>query len=338
MQKYLLAAGNTDLTGLQRVQCETPVPADGQVLVRVHAASLNFRDLAILSGQYPGGVLQRDTVPLSDGAGEIAAVGNGVTRVAVGDRVAACFFQGWVDGAADLADMPSLGFQADGMLSEYVVLDQHGVVKIPGHLTWEEAATLPCTGVTAWNALMLCGRIRPGSTVLALGTGGVSIFALQYAKMAGAKVIITSSSDDKLERARRLGADATINYRRTPDWDREVLRLTGGAGVDHIVEVGGAGTLAKSIRAIGFRGCIALIGVLAGPEGDTNPQALMQKNASLVGIFVGSRVMFEQMNRALSINRVRPVVDRVFPFEAAADAFAWQQQARHFGKVVIRIG
>ena len=338
MKKYQLAAGSTDMGSLQLVECETPQPQPGQVLVRVHAASLNYRDHAVVTGKYFGGVLQRDTVPLSDGAGEIAAVGDGVERVKVGDRVAGSFFQGWIDGIPNLSRMAALGSPADGMLAEYVILDAQGVVKIPGYLSFEEAATLPCAGVTAWNALTVSGNLRPGKTLLALGTGGVSIFALQFAKMMGAKVIITSSSDAKLERARQLGADETINYVKTPEWEQEVVRLTRGAGVDHVVEVGGAGTLARSIQSVGFRGCIALIGVLSGREGDTNPHGLMLKNASMVGVFVGSRAMFEQMNEAMAVNELHPVVDRVFPFADAADAYDWQREGKHFGKVVIKVG
>lgn len=337
MKKYVVAKGSTDMSSLGQVECETPQPGPGQVLIRVHAASLNYRDHAVVTGKYFGGVLQRDTIPLSDGAGEVAAIGDGVSRVSVGDRVAGCFFQGWVDGIPDRTRLAALGSPADGMLAEYVVLDEQGVVAIPAHLDFEEAATLPCAALTAWNALMFSGRIRPGQTVLALGTGGVSIFALQFAKMSGARVIITSSSDDKLQSAKELGADETINYATTPEWDKAVLNLTGGAGVDHIVEVGGAGTLARSFASIGFRGQISLIGVLSGGEGDTNPHALMLKNASLKGIFVGSRAMFEQMNDAISVNRLCPVVDRVFDFDDAVVAYDWQLAGKHFGKVVIRI-
>jgi len=231
----------------------------------------------------------------------------------------------------------ALGSPADGMLAEYVALDQDGVVAIPEHLSYEEAACLPCAGLTAWNALTVSGSIRAGQTMLALGTGGVSIFALQFGKMSGARVIITSSDDAKLERAKELGADDTVNYKTTADWDQEVLKLTNGRGVDHIVEVGGAGTLAKSFASIGFRGQISLIGVLSGREGDTNPHGLMLKNARLTGIFVGSRVMFEQMNEAITINQLRPVIDREFSFDEAADAFDYQLSAKHLGKVVIKV-
>jgi NADPH:quinone reductase-like Zn-dependent oxidoreductase len=338
MKKYLLLKGSTDMSSLKLVECDEPQPAAGQVLIRMHATSLNYRDHAVVTGQYFGGVLQRDTVPLSDGAGEVVAVGDGVARIKVGDRVAGSFFQGWVDGVPDRTALNALGSPADGMLAEYVVLDEQGVVVIPEHLSWEEGASLPCAAVTAWNALMVSGSVQPGNTVLLLGTGGVSVFALQFAKMSGARTIITSSNDAKLARAKELGADLTINYKATPEWHEAVLELTGGRGVDHVVEVGGAGTLAKSIQAVGYRGQISLIGVLSGREGDTNPHGLMLKNARMTGIFVGSRVMFEQMNEAISINDMHPVVDKVFPFEEAADAYAYQLAGKHFGKVVIAVG
>lgn len=337
MKKYQLLAGSTDMSSLKLVECDVPEPGDGQVLIKIHATSLNYRDHAVVTGKYFGGVLQRDTVPLSDGAGEVAAIGANVDRFEVGDRVVGCFFQGWSDGMPDLTRLQALGSPADGMLAEYVVLDQDGVVAVPEHLSYAEAAALPCAGVTAWNALMVSGSLRAGNTVLALGTGGVSVFALQFAKMNGARVIITSKDDAKLERARELGADETINYETTPDWDQEVQKLTGGRGVDYVVEVGGAGTLARSFGSVGFRGQISLIGVLSGREGDTNPHALMLKNARLVGIFVGSRAMFEQMNQAMTINQIHPVVDRVFPFSGAAEAYSYQLAGKHLGKVVIRV-
>jgi len=336
MKKYLLPKGCTNLDGLKLVDCDDPKPGDGEVLIRVHATSLNYRDHAVVSGKYFGGVLQRDTVPLSDGAGEVVATGKGVTRFKAGDRVAGTFFQGWSDGIPEPGKIAALGSPLDGMLAEYVVLAESGVVRIPDHLSYDEAATLPCAGVTAWNALMVSGSVRPGQSILAIGTGGVSIFALQFAKLAGARVLITSSSDEKLARAKALGADELINYRKTPDWEQAVLKLTGG-GVDHVVEVGGVGTLAKSFQSVGFRGQVALIGVLAGREGDTNPHALMLKNASLKGIFVGSRRMFEDMNAAIDVNAMHPVVDKVFSFNDARAAYEYQWAAKHFGKVVIRV-
>jgi NADPH:quinone reductase-like Zn-dependent oxidoreductase len=336
MKAYEILQGSSGLDGLRLTHREQPEPTARQVLVRVHAAALNYRDLAIVAGQYIGGSVKRNTIPLSDGAGEVVAVGADVNRFKVGDRVAGTFFQGWIEGIPP-ASTVALGSPLDGMLAEYVALDQDGWVAVPEHLSYEEAATSPCAGLTAWNALVFSGRIKPGDSVLALGTGGVSIFALQFARMSGARVIITSSSDEKLQRALALGANAGINYKKTPDWEQQVLQLTGGAGVDHIVEVGGAGTLARSFRAIGYGGQVALIGVLSGREGDTNPHPLMFKAARLQGIFVGSRIMFEAMNRAMSINKMVPVIDRVFPFTEAAQAYQYQRAGGHFGKIVIAL-
>lgn len=336
MKRYHFAEGSTDISSLKLSECDTPEPGALEVLVRMRAASLNYRDHAVMTGNYFGGVLTRDTVPLSDGAGEVVAVGDQVTRFSEGDRVCPTFFQGWVDGQPDPMSMPALGSPADGVLTEYAVFAEDGLVSIPEHLSFEEAATLPCAGLTAWNALNYTGVVRPGHTVLALGTGGVSVFALQFAKMAGASVVITSSSDDKLEKAKALGADHLINYRDTPDWEKAVLERTGG--VDHVIEVGGIGTLAKSIQCVGYQGQVTLIGVLAGREGDANPHDLMLKNAGLKGVFVGSRSMFEAMNRAMSVNGMKPVIDRVFGFDEVPEAFEHQWEGRHFGKVVIRIG
>jgi NADPH:quinone reductase-like Zn-dependent oxidoreductase len=337
MRAYEIAAGATSMDGLSQVERPEPGVGPGQVKVRVRAVSLNFRDQAIIAGQYLGGPVQQPTIPLSDGAGEVVEVGEGVTRFAVGDRVAATFFQGWLDGPRSDALPPALGSPLDGMLAEYVVLDEDGWVSLPPQMSFEEGAALPCAAVTAWHALMVANPIRAGQSVLALGTGGVSIFALQIARMVGAEVLITSSSDDKLARARDLGASETINYRSHPDWEQEVLRLTGGRGVDHVVEVGGVGTLARSFQAVATSGAVSLIGVLAGREGDTNPQILLAKSARLQGIFVGSRRMFEDMNRAFTVNGIRPVVDRVFAFDEVADAYGYQLAGSHFGKIVIRV-
>jgi NADPH:quinone reductase-like Zn-dependent oxidoreductase len=337
MKAYEVAAGATSVEDLKQVEREEPTVGPGQVKVRIRAASLNYRDQAIVAGKYLSGPLTRATVPLSDGAGEVVEVGAGVERFAPGDRVAATFFQGWVDGPRSDALPPALGAPLDGVLAEYLVLDESGWVSIPDHMSFEEAAALPCAAVTAWHALMVANPIRAGDTILALGTGGVSIFALQIARMAGARALITSSSDEKLERARALGAADTINYRSHPAWEEEVLRLTAGRGVDHVVEVGGVGTLARSFKAVATSGTVSLIGVLAGREGDTNPQILLAKAARLQGIFVGSRRMFEDMNRAFAVNEVRPVIDRVFSFDQAAEAYAHQLAGAHFGKIVISV-
>jgi NADPH:quinone reductase-like Zn-dependent oxidoreductase len=337
MKAYVMRKGSQSLDSLQQVQLDAPRPGPRQVLVRVHATSLNYRDQAVVTGQYFGGVVQRDTIPLSDGAGEIVEIGDEVTRCRVGDRVAGCFFQGWIDGRPDMRIVQALGAPADGMLAEYVVLDQDGVVPLPVGFSFEDGATLPCAALTAWNALMVNGHLTSGDCVLVMGTGGVSIFALQFAKAAGARVIITSSSDEKLERAKSMGADNLINYKKTPDWEQKVLELTGGLGVDNVIEVGGVGTLAKSFQTVGYRGQVSLIGVLAGREGDTNPHGLMLKAARLQGIFVGSRAMFEQMNRAIEVNALRPVIDKVFGFDEVKEAYPYQLAGKHFGKIVIAV-
>ncbi len=337
MRRWIITAGSTSLDGLRLEPAEQPRPGPGEVLVKVRACSLNYRDQAIPLGLYLGGVVQADTVPLSDGAGEIAALGEGVTGLAVGDRVAGIFFQDWMDGPPNLGMGAALGAPpAPGMLQEYVVLPAHGVVKLATTLDFVEAACLPCAGVTAWNALMEGPRpVRAGDTVLVLGTGGVSLLALQIAKAAGATVIATSSSDEKLERVKALGADHVINYRTTPEWGAQAAHLAGG-GVDKVVEVGGAGTLKQSIIAVGFAGEIALIGVLTR-EGDTNPHGLMFKGASIRGIFVGSKGMAERLNAFVDSHGIKPVVDKVFDMEDALAAYAYQSSAALFGKVAITL-
>jgi len=337
MRAYRITAGSTDLEGLALHDEPEHEPGPGEVAVRVRAAALNARDLSIIAGQYVGGPVARDTVPLSDGAGEVAAVGAGVSRVAVGDRVAGIFFQRWLDGAFT-EDMrgAQLGGPLDGMLAERVVLNEAGLVRIPDHLSFEQAASLPCAGVTAWHALVSRGCLAPGETVLVLGTGGVSVFALQFAKAAGATVIVTSSSDDKLQRARALGADHTVNYERTSDWQAEVLKLTGGRGVDHVVEVGGA-TLPHAVGALATGGRIHLVGFVAGREARLFLPMLVGRLATLRSIYVGSRAMFEAMNAAIAANRIEPVVDRTFAFDRARDAYAYQKSGAHFGKVVIEV-
>jgi NADPH:quinone reductase-like Zn-dependent oxidoreductase len=328
-----------DGKGIEAVQPgERPEPQCGpnDVLIKVKAVSLNFRDLAVARGGYGKGTKQ-NVIPCSDGAGEVVAVGSGVTRVAIGDRVAGIFMQAWLAGEPSEAKAQSaMGGAIDGMLAEYVVLNQDGVVRFPDHLTYEEAATLPCAAVTAWNALAVSGRVRAGETVLTQGTGGVSIFALQFSKLLGARVIGTSSSDEKLARAAALGLNEGINYKTNPDWEKPVRQLT-GIGVDHIVEVGGAGTLEKSMKAVRYGGAISLIGVLTGGTGEVNPRLILMKNIRVQGIYVGSREMFESMNRAISLHKLRPVVDRVFPFADAPAAYRHMENGAHFGKIVIAV-
>ena len=311
-----------------------PTPGPGQVVVAVRAVSLNYRDLLIVKGLYnPRMALPR--VPCSDAAGEVVAVGPGVTRVAVGDAVCGTFMQHWVAGRlTDAAARSALGGDIDGILAERVVLAEDGVVKSPAHLSADEAATLPCAALTAWHALAE-GGLRAGETVLLQGTGGVSIFALQIAKQFGARVLITSGSDDKLARAIQMGASAGVNYRTTPDWDKWARSQTGGVGVDHVVEVGGAGTLERSFKAARTGGHIALIGVLTG-AGSVNPTPVLMRSLTIRGIFVGSREMFEDMNRAFELHRTHPVIDRVFKFDELPAALRHLESGAHFGKVVVR--
>jgi NADPH:quinone reductase-like Zn-dependent oxidoreductase len=313
----------------------TPKPGPGEVLVRVRATSLNYRDLALIKGGLAR-MMKLPLIPVSDGAGEVVETGPGVVHLKKADRVAAIFTQGWLAGPS-FAGMysTSLGGGIDGMLSEYVVLREEGLVHIPDYLTYEEAASLPCAAVTSWNALVIEGHLKPGDSVLVMGTGGVSIFALQFAKMYGARVIATSSSDAKLKRLKEMGASDLINYKTTPNWDERVLELTGGAGVDHVIEIGGAGTLPKSINAVKTGGVVSLIGILSG-AGSIDPMPLVFKNARIQGILVGSREMFEEMNRAMTVNNVHPVVDRVFPFEQAREAYRYLESGAHFGKVCVR--
>lgn len=321
---------------LKIVELPDPIPGPGEAVVRIRACSLNYRDLAVMRGAY-GANIKAPLIPLSDGAGEVTEVGPGVTRVKPGDRAAAIFMQDWLEGPVDDTKANSaLGGSIDGMMAEKVCLKADGLIHYPGHLSFEEAAALPCAAVTAWHALFRSGGLRPGETVLLLGTGGVSIFALQFAKMAGARVIATSGSDAKMQRLQIMGADAVINYKTTPDWDKPVKQLTNGVGVDHVVEVGGVGTLPLTSKALRRGGHIALIGVLAG-RGEFDPRLMMLKSARLNGIFVGSREMFEEMNRAISFARLRPVVDRVFEFPELHEALGYMASGAHFGKICIRI-
>jgi NADPH:quinone reductase-like Zn-dependent oxidoreductase len=320
---------------LQLIDRPEPTPGPGQVVVAVRAVSLNFRDLLIVRGQYnPRMAFPR--IPCSDAAGEVIAIGPGVTRVAVGDRVCGTFMQTWVAGRlTDAAGRSALGGEIDGVLAERLLLSEKGVVQYPAHLSAEEAATLPCAAVTAWHALAE-GGLRAGETVLLQGTGGVSIFALQIAKQFGARVLITSGHDEKLARAIQMGASAGVNYRTTPDWDKWARSQTGGIGVDHIVEVGGAGTLERSFKAVRTGGHIALIGVLAG-TGSVNPIPVLMRSLIVRGIFVGSREMFEDMNRAFELHQTRPTIDRVFDFDQFPTALRRLESGTHFGKMVVRV-
>jgi NADPH:quinone reductase-like Zn-dependent oxidoreductase len=326
----------TGIESLVLTEAEMPQPQRGQVLVRMHAASLNYRDLMIVNGRAARGAPPADLVPLSDGAGEVVSIGPDVTRVKPGDRVAGTFMQTWIGGPIGPDDTASsMGGAIDGVLAEYKVFDQNGLVHLPPDLSIEQGATLPCAGVTAWNALFGGQTLYPGDSVLVLGTGGVSVFALQFAVAAGLTVVATSSSDEKLARMQRLGATHLVNYRRNPEWQDEVVALTNG-GVTRIVEVGGPGTLARSIVAARQNGEVGLIGALTS-GGEINPVTAMRKGLILRGIYVGSRQMFEAMNRTITAHRIEPVIDRIFPFEQAAEAYRHQTSQTHLGKVVIRI-
>ena len=338
MRAYQLAKGGAGVDALVEVERPQPKPAHRQVLVKVKACSLNFRDFAIARGTYRMGV-RDNLIPLSDGAGEVAEIGAAVTRVKVGDHIAGNFFQRWPGGEPSAESHKSaLGGGIDGMLAEYVVLEEDGVVKIPAHLSLEEGATLPCAAVTVWHAMMEHAKLKAGDTVLLQGTGGVSIFGLQFAKAMGIRAVIISSSDAKLTRAQSLGAAFGINYKTTPDWDEAAIEFTGGVGVDHVVEVGGAATLTRSFGALRAGGKITLIGGLSGGATELNPGLIFSRRANVQGISVGSTQMFEAMNRAVEANAIKPVIDKVFPFAEAKAAYHHMASGAHFGKIVIRVG
>lgn len=336
MHAYEILAGQK-VAGLKRIQRNLPELGAYDVLVRVHAVALNYRDLMVANNQYLGNG-DRPVTPCSDGAGEVIAVGAKVTRFQVGDRVVASFFPDWIDGVQTPENtVKALGGTADGMLAEEVILHEEALVAIPLHLSYKEAATIPCAGVTAWNSLFVTGGLKAGNSVLLLGTGGVSILALQLAKAAGLHTIITSSSDEKLDRARALGAAATINYKTTPEWQNEVLKITGGRGVDLVLEVGGQGTLQRSIGSTMMGGTIAIIGGVTGFGGELNPFALISGAKRLAGILVGSRRMLEDVNHFLEITHIHPVVDCAFSFENAIKAYEYMEKGNHFGKIVIEL-
>ena len=314
---------------------DEPQPKANEVKVKIRAASLNYRDLMMVRGHY-NPKLKMPLVPLSDGAGEVVAVGENVTQWKVGDRVCPTFFQNWTDGAIEFSKVKTaLGGDLDGVLREYGTFDENGLIGIPAHLSFEEAATLACAAVTTFNALCISGNLQAGETVLVQGTGGVSIFALQFAKAMDAKVIATSSSDEKLEKVKSFGADEIINYKQTSDWDKEVLRLTEKRGVDHIVEVGGAGTLGKSLNAVRVGGHVALIGVLAG-NAEVNWTSILMKAVRLHGIFVGSREMFAAMFKFISEHKIKPMIDQTFAFDEARESLKHLESGSHFGKIVLK--
>jgi len=326
------------LENLNVTERPDPVPGPGEVLVRVKAVSINYRDLLMVRGHYnPRQPLP--IIPFSDGAGEVIGVGDGVTKFAPGDRVANCFFRDWEGGTPtpDVVSASSMGSPLDGMLAEQVALPERALVKLPEHLSFEEGSTLPCAALTAWSCLFRHGNVGPGDTVLALGTGGVSIFTLQLARMAGAEVIITSSSDEKLTRAIAMGAGHGINYRDDEKWSKTVRKITGGRGVDHVVEVGGVGTLDQSIRSVRMGGHISLVGILAGPQAPLNLTSVLMNDVRIQGVFVGPRECFEDLNRALSLHQIKPVVDKTFAFKEAREALEYVGAGSHFGKVAITV-
>tara|TARA_R110001606_G_C15404449_1_gene653938 strand:+ start:17458 stop:18483 length:1026 start_codon:yes stop_codon:yes gene_type:complete len=321
---------------------DRPVPTlgPGQVLVKLGAASLNYRDLLIAKGGYRSRQKQKDLVPLSDGAGTVEAIGNGVTDFKVDDRVTACFFQDWPAGRASERAMESdTGRAVDGMLQEYRVFPESGLVATPAHLSDAEAASLTCAGLTAWSAIVRLGAVQPGDTILTQGTGGVSLFALQFAKIAGARVIVTSSSDEKLARAKELGADHGINYRDVEAWGQAAKDFVGGDGIDNVIELGGTETMKQSLIAVRPGGTLSLIGVLSGATtGNVLLPFIVSRDVRLQGVTVGPRDDMIRMNQAITAAQMTPVVDKVFPFEAAADAYRHLASGAHFGKVCIAIG
>jgi NADPH:quinone reductase-like Zn-dependent oxidoreductase len=324
------------IDNLALAECECPKPGAGEVLVRMRAASLNYRDYMAVKGVY-NPRMRRPMVPLSDGAGVVEEAGAGVKGFKKGDRVATCFFQDWVDGPPTKQKTHSaLGGGIDGVLREYCVFRQEGLIAAPSHLSDEETATLPCAALTAWHALFEGEPAAPGDSVLIQGTGGVSIFALQFATAAGLRPIVTSSSDRKLERAKKLGAAEVLNYKSSPEWDERAREYTAGAGVDRVVEVGGSDTIAKSLRAVRMNGVVSVIGVLSGGAPAVSPVAILMNLARLQGIYVGSRAMFERMNRAIETANIKPVIDKTFGWMEIKEALRYMEGQQFFGKICLR--
>ncbi|HVB47137.1 MAG TPA: NAD(P)-dependent alcohol dehydrogenase [Burkholderiales bacterium] len=314
-----------------------PRPGPGQVLLKMKAASLNYRDLFVLERGYGAHTGTLPLIPLSDGVGEVIEAGAGVTRVKAGERVCPCFNQGWIAGKPNLERMSAIvGGPIDGTMADYMVLPEGGVVKAPAHLSDEQAAALPCAALTAWSALVTYDDLAPGSKVLVQGTGGVALFALQFAKLLGAHVTVISSSDEKIAKAKALGADATINYKSVPDWARATREITGGRGYDHIVELGGEKTLPQSLLCIRPGGTISMIGVLSGGTLSAQLGRVVTRQVRLQGITVGHRDGFEAMLRAIEQHALRPVIDRVFAFEELKQALTYLKSGLHFGKICIR--
>jgi NADPH:quinone reductase-like Zn-dependent oxidoreductase len=334
MKKYIIKPGEKGIDALHaREMTSRPLKPD-EVCVRMQAVSLNYRDLINVNR----GVKQ-ELIPLSDGAGEVEEVGSEVTDLTAGDRVVGLFFPLWQSGDIDAAKFSTArgGTPADGMLARYVYGHANSFLKFPAHLSHEEASTLPCAGLTAWNALVVQGELKPGETIVIMGTGGVALFALQLAKYIGARAILLSSSDEKLEKARQMGADDLINYTETPNWDNAVLEKTSRIGADLILELGGGGTLARSLESAKINGRISLVGVLTGFDGQVNPLPILRKSLSVKGIYVGSSDMQKQFQAALEQNKIHPVIDRIFNFDQVKEAYEYLQSGQHFGKIVIQL-
>jgi NADPH:quinone reductase-like Zn-dependent oxidoreductase len=334
MEKYVILPNVKGLDALQVQELTPAKPGPGEVRVRVQAASINYRDLITVKR----GVSQ-ELIPFSDGAGVVEETGEGVTGLKKGDKVLGLFFPLWQGGSIDAYrfSVARGGVPTDGMLAHYVCGHESGFMKFPGYMSYEEASTLPCAGLTAWNAMMVQGRLQPGQTVVIQGTGGVALFSLQFAKAMGARAIVLSSKPDKLNRAKEMGADILINYEELPDWDKVVMEKTGGKGADLVIELGGSGTLERSMNAAKISGRISMIGVLTGVTGQVNPMSIIRKCLSVNGIYVGSSDMQKQMHAALEANQIHPVIDRIFTFDQAKEAFAYMEGAKHFGNIVIRI-
>ena len=334
MQKYIIQPGQKGIGALDLQEMTPQKLKPSDVCVRMHATSLNYRDLVTVKR----GVSQ-ELIPLSDGAGVVEEVGDAVKRLKKGDRVAGLFFPLWQGSTIDAykSSIARGGAPTDGVLAHYAYGHEDGFIKFPDYFSFAEAATLPCAGLTAWNALIVQGQLKPGDTIVILGTGGVAVFALQLAKNLGARVIQLSSQDQKLEKARQMGADELINYTKNPDWEKLVLEKTSGIGADLVLELGGAGTLPRSMAAAKINGRISLVGILTGIEGQINPMSILRKSLALNGIYVGSREMQEDLHSALEISGIHPVIDREFKFEQAKDAFEYLQSGKHFGKIVIKV-
>ena len=333
LQVKLARPGGLDK--LKVVDFEPAAPAAGEIQVSVKASSLNFHDYAVVSGLLP---VDEGRIPMSDGAGVVTAIGEGVADFAVGDKVLSCFFPNWQDGGPAFEKLLGVpGDHVDGFAARSVTMSARGFTRMPANLGYKEAASLTCAGLTAWRALMVEARLKPGDWVLVQGSGGVSVFALQFARMLGCNVIATSSSDKKLQKLSALGAQHLINYKQEPGWGDKVLQITGGRGVDVVVEVGGPATLPQSVRSVSFGGCISMIGVLTGIAGEVPTAELFQKNATISGITVGSRRHQLDMIAAIETNDLRPVIDSSYPLEKLGDAFRHQESQRHFGKICVEM-